>query len=83
MRAQVAFMHHSMAFATGCDDGRVRIYENDAQPINHETGWKLICDLGDKHDAANGHRAGVQSVDVSRDDSYVLSASADMTIKVR
>ena len=82
----VAFMHHSMAFATGCDDGRVRIYENHSdEPVNHETGWKLICDLGQggKHDAANGHRAGVQSVDVSRDDAYVVSASADMTIKVR
>ena len=24
----VAFFHNMMAFATGCDDGRVRIYEN-------------------------------------------------------
>jgi WD40 repeat protein len=80
----VAFMHKSMAFATGCDDGRVRIYDNHSEPINHETGWKLTCDLGQggKHDAANGHRAGVQSVDVSRDDAYVVSGSADMTIKV-
>jgi len=80
----VAFMHKSMAFATGCDDGRVRIFDNHSEPINHETGWKLTCDLGQggKHDAANGHRAGVQSVDVSRDDAYVVSGSADMTIKV-
>ena len=82
----VAFFHNTMAFATGCDDGRVRIYENKSEdPVNHETGWNLECDLGQggKHDPANGHRAGVQSVDVSRDDAYVVSASADMTIKVR
>jgi len=81
----VAFFHNTMAFATGCDDGRVRVYENKTDPINHETGWNLECDLGQggKHDPANGHRAGVQSVDVSRDDAYVVSASADMTIKVR
>ena len=71
--------------STGCDDGRVRVYENKTDPINHETGWNLECDLGQggKHDPANGHRAGVQSVDVSRDDAYVVSASADTTIKVR
>ena len=81
----VAFFHNTMAFATGCDDGRVRVYENKTDPINHETGWNLECDLGQggKHDPANGHRAGVQSVDVSRDDAYVVSASADTTIKVR
>ena len=82
----VAFFHNMMAFATGCDDSRVRVYQNDTRdPINHETGWNLECDLGQggKHDPANGHRAGVQSVDVSRDDAYVVSASADMTIKVR
>ena len=75
----VAFFHNMMAFATGCDDGRVRIYENKSEdPVNHETGWNLECDLGQggKHDPANGHRAGVQSVDVSRDDAYVVSASA-------
>ena len=82
----VAFFHNKIAFATGCDDCRVRVYQNDTEdPINHETGWYLDCDLGrgGKHDHANGHRAGVQSVDVSRDDAYVVSASADMTIKVR
>ena len=76
------FFHHSMAFATGCDDGRVRIWENQTSPINHETGWKMTCDLGGKDDSANGHRAGVHSVSVSVDDTYIVSGGADTNIKL-
>ena len=48
---QVCFFHHSMAFATGCDDGRVRVWKNNTEPVNHETGWTLDADLGGpKHD---------------------------------
>ena len=76
------FFNHSMAFATGCDDGRVRIWENQTKPINHETGWKMTCDLGGKDDSANGHRAGVHSVSCSIDDSYIVSGGADTYIKL-
>lgn len=79
----VCFFHHSMAFATGCDDGRVRVWKNNTEPVNHETGWTLDADLGGpKHDQSNKHKAGVQSVDISTDDSYVASASADTDIKL-
>jgi len=78
----VAFAHTRNMVATGCDDKYVRVFEQDENAHSLSEGWKMTCEFGRLHDDVHAHRLGVQSVVFSPEDDFIVSGSADTSIKL-